>query len=229
MNNNQLSAVASRATTIRPVTVRRPSVATPCRQTCVIVRDASLSMLGQKEFDAFEACRALVDALADPRNGDTFRCAVVDFAESAAAIHPLCPARKLAVNLKPMDLYECTDIAAGLRVAGSVLRSDYEQLPPGVRQLSPVIVLYSDGGHNRPGSPEAEAERLKQDLQCTIVTVAFGQDADEDLLQRLAGSPKHFYRAAAGTDLRDVFASVGQTMSVSARTGTDPRQALGGL
>ena len=213
----------------RPITVRRTTVATPCRQSCVIVRDASGSMLGQKEIDVLEACRALVDALADQGNGDTFRCAVVDFSSSALVVHPLCPARQLAGCLEPMDIADCTDIASGLNLAAVQLRSDPDTGSPGIRCLQPVVVLYSDGRHNGAGSPEAEADYLKQDLGCTIVTVAFGQDADENLLQRLATSPKHFYCAVGGTDLRDLFAGVGRSMSVSARAGLDPRQALGSL
>jgi len=214
---------------IRPITVRQATAATPCRQSCVIVRDASGSMLGQKEIDALDACRDLVEALAAPGNGDTFRCAVVDFSSSALVVHPLCPARQLAGRLQPMDIVDSTDIAAGLRAAGSVLSSDGEPFPPGVRQLSPVIALYSDGGHNESGSPEYEADCLKQKQGCTIITVAFGSDADEDLLRKLASSPSHFYRAAGGADLRKLFAAVGRTMSVSATTGRDPCQALGSL
>ena len=214
---------------IRPITVRQATVATPCRQSCVIVRDASGSMLGQKEIDALDACRDLVEVLAAPGNGDTFRCAVVDFSGSACVVHPLCQARQLAGRLEPMDIGYTTDIAAGLRAAGSVLNSDQQPLPPGVRQLALVIALYSDGGHNESGSPEYEADCLKQKLGCTIVTITFGQDADEDLLRKLASSPSHFYRAASGTDLRKLFARVGRTMSISATTGRDPRQALGGL
>jgi len=219
----------SQSITVRPVTVRRTSAVVPCRQSCILVRDASISMEGEKAAHANAASQALVHALAEPQNNDAFRCAVVDFAGNAETVHALCTAHELAGQLKPIEIRPSTDIAEGLAAAAALLEKDRNSPSNGAKQAHPVVVLYSDGGHNGSGSPQFEADRLKQNLGCTIVTVAFGSDADEDLLRKLASSPVHFYRAKDGFKLRDLFAAVGRTMSVSLKAGVDPQQALGGL
>ena len=57
-------------------------------------------------------------------------------------------------------------------------------------------------------------------------TVAYGGDADEDLLRRLASSPQHSFRCRDGKELRAFLATVGATLSASIPRGIDPKQAL---
>jgi len=211
------------------VTVRRTRCILPIRQACLMVRDRSWSMRGTKKRDASRASQELADELACPQNGDSFRCGVVDFGNEAQTIHELCSARDLASSLRPIAIKGSTDIGAGLELAASMLALDPFIVPHGARKFDPVVVLYSDGGHNGSHCPRAAATRLKQDLRGTVVAIAFGADADEGLLRELASSPAHFYQAAAGADLRMLFAAVGRTMSASAAAGVDPRALLGAL
>jgi uncharacterized protein YegL len=88
-----------------------------------------------------------------------------------------------------------------------------------------LVLLFSDGCHNTGPSPEPAAARLRA-AGATVVSVAYGTDADEDLLRRLATSPQHFFRCKDGKELRAFFAAVGATLSASVPRGVNPKQAL---
>ena len=87
------------------------------------------------------------------------------------------------------------------------------------------MLVFSDGQHNTGPRPEPVADRLKGN-SVTIVTIAYGGDADEDLLRRLASSPQHSFRCKDGKELRAFLATVGATLSASIPRGIDPKQAL---
>ena len=115
-----------------------------------------------------------------------------------------------------------TNIACGLEAAESIIdqRRNTES-----REVDPCVLVFSDGQHNTGPRPEPVADRLKGN-NVTVVTIAYGNDADEELLRRLASSPQHCFRCKDGKELRAFFAAVGATLSASVPRGIDPKQAF---
>lgn len=187
-------------------------------QRVVLLRDSSGSMSEDNKAAAAAAASAdLLRELAAPANRDAFEVAVVDFAVSANPVAPFTPATGLGAH--PPDLTAPgggTNITAALRLSLDLLRRA-QATAGGVHYLRPVILLFTDGGHNHGEAPEAVATELKQEAD--LVCIAFGPDADTELLSRIASSPQHVYRCANGGELRQFLASVGATLSQSLATG----------
>lgn len=208
--------------------LRRPSwIGRNCRQLAIFARDCSPSMSGQKAKDASQACFELVRALGLPENKDGFDVSVVDFDGNAKIKHSSVPATELAQNLKPISiplLGGGTNITAGLEQAEALCGKTPTDAQDGTRWLRPVVVLFSDGCHNTGPGPESAAASLRKIAD--IVTVAYGTDADVNLLRGLATSPQHFYQCKDGSDLRQFFAAVGSTITASLAAGVDATEAL---
>jgi uncharacterized protein YegL len=205
--------------------LRRPNwVNRLCHQKAVFVRDRSGSMSGQKATDASAASGELVNELAQPSNKDGFWVAVVDFDDTADVIHSLEKATRLAGRVQPIAPRGGTNITAGLEEAYQILRAAEANPPQGVSFLRPVVLIYSDGGHNTGPHPRAVADQIKQIAD--LVTIGFGGDADEALLRELATSPQHFYRCRNGKELRCFLAAVGATISGTLSAGVNATNAL---
>jgi len=189
------------------------------RQTAIVIRDASSSMSGSKASEASSASLGLVTALAAKANKGAFDVAVIDFSSNASLVVPPRQAESVAVpNITPDG---GTDIQAALILAESVLRT----IAP--EQARPVMLLFSDGQCNG-ADPVPLATQLK--AVCDIVSVAFGDDADDDLLMRIATSDEHFYRVQDdGASLRRLFVAVGNSLSASLRANVNASIALGQL
>jgi uncharacterized protein YegL len=231
-NNDRLTVTLPQTAPVRPATittaVRRPSYLTSrTAQTVLLARDSSPSMSGQKSADATSASLELVDELAKPDNKNGFSIAVVDFSDDAALVHPAAPATSLHGNVRPIDTTagSGTNIAGALDMCADILRVESRD---GQRMyLRPVALLFSDGQPNVGGDPRAAASRVRDIAD--LVTVAFGADADEDLLRELATSPQHFYRCRNGRELRAFLAKVGQTLTQTLSQGRNATIALGTL
>jgi uncharacterized protein YegL len=217
----------------KPMTMVRGSVRRPnwiCRNTkqnVIFVRDKSGSMRGQKAMDASAASLDLVAELAEPANKDGFYVAVVDFASRSNIVHNLEKATVLNGNVVPLSvgLFEGrTNITAGLEDALSILEKAETYNQENVAYLRPVVIAFTDGCHNEGPAPQSVANRLKDIAD--LVTVAFGEDADETLMRSLASTPQHFYRCTTGRELRSFLAAVGATMTGTMAAGTNATQAL---
>jgi uncharacterized protein YegL len=218
----------------KPMTIVRGGLQRPnwiCRnfkQNVVLVRDRSGSMSGQKAKDASAASLDLVAELAEPTNKDGFNAAVVDFASRSKVVHNLEKTTTLngRVNSLSVGLFGCssTNITAGLEDALSILEKAGKTNQESVTYLRPVVVCFTDGCHNEGPPPQDVANRLKQIAD--LVTVAFGDDADEALLRDLASTSQHFYRCSSGRELRSFLAAVGATMTATMAAGTNATQAL---
>jgi uncharacterized protein YegL len=227
----------------RPLLTRayRPPnyICSKSNQVVILVRDRSGSMEGQKAKDASAACQSLVDELSQQQNKDGFHVAVVDFASSAAVIHKTEKATSLTTHLQGVgtrgwrsvfgggdaNIGGSTNITDGLAQARQALEQVTHNPPSdGVTFLRPVVILFTDGGHNEGPDPASEADRVKQIAD--LVTVAFGSDADEAMLANLATSPQHFYRCSTGRDLRQFLAAVGATLSQTMAQKTNATRAL---
>ena len=207
--------------------LKRPDVInSKTKQRVVLVRDVSISMDDDnKAIDATKASQGFLSELAQPENKDGFYVAVVDYAESAEVVSPFTRATELEGQLIDIRVRKCTNITAGLAQAHALLDQAPEPTDGKERFLKPVVVLFTDGEHNNGKSPEAEADRLKESAD--LVTVAFGADADLDLLRELANTPEHCYRCGDGRDLRAFLAAVGETLTSSMQIGQDATQPLG--
>ncbi|OQC41332.1 MAG: von Willebrand factor type A domain protein [Deltaproteobacteria bacterium ADurb.Bin058] len=199
-------------------------VSSKAKQNVVLVRDASGSMYGAKADDASAASADLISELAKPCNKDAFSVALVDFAEETVSSN-LEKATALNGKVVPFTvgtLGSCTNITAGLDAALTIL-----QLAPteeGVVSLRPVVIAFTDGQHNVGPQPQAVATRIK--ALADLVTVAFGEDADEVLMKSLATSPQHFYRCQSGIELRAFLAAVGATITGTLAAGANATDQL---
>jgi uncharacterized protein YegL len=206
--------------------LRRPNwVCSNVRQNVCLVRDGSGSMAGSKARDASGASLELVEELAQPVNKDGFSVAVIDFSSAATVIHPLTGAKSLHGNVKPLNtglFGGSTNITEGLSAALDVFGRT--QTPDGITLLRSVAIVFTDGCHNTGPDPYSVAEKLKSIAD--VVAVAFGSDADEQLLRRIASTPQHFYRCSTGRDLRSFLAKVGETMTATMAQKANATQAL---
>ena len=206
--------------------LKRPAwVSSRVRQLAVIVGDGSPSMEGKKAADAQAAISQLVQELAAPANKGAFDVACCRFHERADVLLPIksaCDAAAEVGSLRLCSGGSGTNITSGLEEAEKILdqRRNTE-----VKEVDPCVLIFSDGQHNTGPRPEPVADRLKS-ANVTVVTIGYGNDADEDLLCRLASSPQHFFPCKDGKELRAFFAAVGATLSASVPRGIDPKQAL---
>lgn len=206
----------------RPTWVRRSVI-----QNVVLVRDRSGSMSGQKAKDASSASLDLVTELAEPVNKDGFNVAIVDFSGHSKIVHNLEKATALngKVPRLSIGLFDVnTNITAGLKNALWILEKAERRNHDRGAFLRPVVIVFTDGCHNKGPDPNSVANRLKGIAD--IVAVAFGDDADEGLMLSLASTPQHFYRCSTGRELRSFLAAVGTTMTATMAAGTNATQAL---
>jgi len=185
-------------------------------------------MRGNKATDASQASFGLARELDAPSNKNGFIISVTDFSGTAKTKHQLVPSHELAQKLKPISiplLAFGTNITAGLEQAESLCRQTPADAQDGTQWLRPVVVLFSDGCHNTGPGPKPVAASLRKFAD--VVTVAYGDDADIELLRSLATSPQHFYKCKDGSDLRQFFAAVGSTMTASLAAGINATEALG--
>jgi len=211
--------------------LKRPSwISLNCRQLVVLCRDASPSMSGQKAEDASQATFQLIRELAKPNNKDGFSVSVIDFAGSAKVKHELMSATDMVQTIRPIStslLGGGTNITAGLELSHQQCKKTPDDGQTEVRWLRPVVILFSDGCHNRGPKPASVAKELG--ASADIVTVAYGSDADVALLTNLATTPQHHYQCQDGSELRKFLAAVGASMTASLASGTNATDALGSI
>lgn len=176
------------------------------KQQSFVLCDASGSMAGQKANDAQRAREEFVAELAQPGNRDGFQVAMIDFHREARLIHELTPATELTGKIAPLTPNGGTNITTAIELAIPLA----SRVPDDGTFLRPVTILFSDGGHNIGPPPDKAAAELKKFSD--LATVAFGSNADEELLRRLATAPQFFHRCQTGAELRAFMAHVGQTI-----------------
>jgi len=193
--------------------VKRPNwICSNVKQNIAILRDASGSMEENgKAEEAYKAASDLIAELINPNNKDGFYAIVIDFSTKAEVKHNLQKVSDLQ-NLLPIATGGGTSITAGLEKAFEILMNKENQNNE-FSFLKPVILLFTDGNHNQGVAPNELATQIKKDVD--IVTIAFGNDADEKILMEIATSPQHFYRCKNGKELRMFLAEVGATLVAS--------------
>lgn len=198
-------------------------------QPVVIVADNSPSMLKEKAEQAAAAIQDILNLLALKANKDGFYAAVVYFARIAIEVHQLALASRIKDRLSPFSeqLYDIgyTNITAGLEQALQIV-NEFKAHPPvsDAHYLEPVVILFTDGNHNKGNLPHETARELKR--VADLVTVSLGDDADDKLLRDLATSSQHFCRCATGRELREFLFDVGKTLCKTRSAGLNATASL---
>lgn len=225
MNESQTNSPV----TVSPIT-RQYWMTSKSKQLVICLGDNSLSMLEKKKSkDAYKAQSALLHTLADPTNQGGFDISFVYFSSLSKIIHPPTAATQLNGKLKKFSilLYAIgeTNIRSAFKTAYKII-VDYQKShsKDSFTHLRPVVLLFSDGRHNFGFGPTARATQLK--AKSTVVTIAFGSDADEAGLRSWATSDQHFTRCSDGAELRSFLSTVAGTISYSRAAGLNTADEL---
>jgi Mg-chelatase subunit ChlD len=222
--NAQTQSTSNPFTIISPP-LRRAKIHSLSRQRVVLCLDGSGSMQDQnKAQDTFAASLGLCQELALLINKDAFEIAVIRFADTAELVHPLQKASSLVGHLRPLEADGGTNLTSALELADRILTEAARPIAPqAIRYVRPLTVVMSDGRHNTGPSPIPAAAALKRSSD--LLTVAFGDDADEEMLRAIA-TEQLSVRCRAGADLRCYFAEVGRTLTVTCAAGINAATAL---
>ncbi|MFQ5460709.1 MAG: VWA domain-containing protein, partial [Anaerolineae bacterium] len=174
----------------------------------VLVIDRSTSMLGAPIAAARQA------ALEFARLSDLTRSriGVVSFAEVARVDARLSTSRLyLTGAIGALVARGSTDIAAGLRVAGSLLQSQ-------AAGRVPVIILLSDGFNRNGAAAVRQQAAYQRDRGITLVTIAMDFGANTELMANIASSPDLAYVAPRSRHLVAIYQGIaGRLAAVQAR------------
>lgn len=209
--------------------LKRPDIITSqTKQRVIFVRDVSLSMDDDnKKVDASNATSDLLTELSLPENKDGFYVGVIDYSKNAKIMAEFTKANDLEGTLSEIETEPYTNIASGLEKARSMIDQAPEQVQGEERYLRSVVILFTDGENNHGDDPIEASNQLKE--VADLVTVAFGSDADIDLLREIATSREHCYRCREGRELRAFLAAVGETLSGSLQMGQNATQPLSAI
>jgi len=190
----------------------------------ICARDKSVSMrFHDKACESNRAHHELIQSLAGEENRDGFFVSVIDFHHEAELVIRRMRAADALQQLTDLKTGgHGTNYVAALRLACAEAERQHDAL-----EARPVVVVLGDGNHNGAGDPRVEARRLHS-LVDVVVAVAFGSDADEDLLRNaIASDPKYFHRIEeSGAELRRFFRDLGKTLSYTLQTGTPAEASL---
>lgn len=200
------------------------SSVTFCSQDIIIGFDKSISMGGENKSEAANrAVLELLDGLDKPENKGAFRVALIAFGNGAEVIKPLSLVRDVKKSFLGIEPSDCaTNITACLKKSFKVLNNREKREER--QSLKPVVLLFTDGGHNQGEGPEGIAKEIKE--ICDLVTVGFGSDADLQLLQQIATTREHCYKCENGTELQKFLGNVGTTLSHTLSQGRNATQEL---
>lgn len=110
-------------------------------------------------------------------------------------------------EINGLALGNLTNMSQGFTVA----KTEIERVINSYRQHKWVLILVSDGVPTAGAPPEnPDVVQPIKDLGVDIVTIAYGADADRNLLQRIASTKpgstqKYYYNAPSGIELQNIF------------------------
>ena len=196
---------------LTPLTTTKKSlptgIATNVKQHTVITFDRSSSMFGAKIAESNQAREALLQELADPNNKDGFLVSVIDFNHEADRIVFAESAQGLKIPPSIADGFTSFEKAVGENI--SVIQ-EQQAMPNdnGWHFLRPISIFMSDGQSDISDRTIRQLHELSD-----VMAIAFGDDADQDTLKRIASDGKVHVIGASGGKLRKFLAQVGVTMS----------------
>ena len=184
-------------------------VASNVKQLVVLARDRSTSMEGDKISELNLAGEALRLELADPVNKDGFVMLVVDFNHSAQVVVQNQPASSVIMPEAVADGNTCFNAPLEL-IVRELNAFKAQPNPDGWHYLRPQVLFLSDG------QAEASDENIANIQELANVTaIAYGDDADHDILAGIASDGKVHHIGTDGGALRAFLAEVGKTLTES--------------
>jgi Ca-activated chloride channel family protein len=168
-----------------------------------LVVDTSGSMGGNKLARTQEALQAFVNQI----KGERDRLGLIEFGTGVKSFEPLQPLDddRRQTLIRQIDRMEATGDTALL----DAVRRAYDSLQDTAdTEAINAIVAMTDGRENASGSSIGDLEwRFRQEAPAKVVvfTIAFGNDADEDLLQRIADAGDGQFRRADETDIEALY------------------------
>jgi Ca-activated chloride channel family protein len=168
-----------------------------------LVVDTSGSMGGSKLARTQEALQAFVNQI----QGDRDRLGLIEFGTGVKSFEPLQPLDddRRQTLVRQIDRMEATGDTALL----DAVQRAYDSLQDTAdTEAINAIVAMTDGRENASGSSIEDVEwRFSQEAPAKVVvfTIAFGNDADEDLLRRIADAGDGQFRRADETDIEALY------------------------
>ncbi len=182
-------------------------IASNVKQHIVLVRDHSTSMSGHKIAELNQASESLVMELAEPLNKDGFRISVVDFNNVASRLFLGEPAESLSVP--PAVSSGGTNFIDAMNETLVTIREfDNQPNDEGWHFLRPVILFLSDG---QASVDDTLIYELQEEAE--VISIAYGADADQSTLARIASNGEVEVIGTDGGALRTFLADVGKTLS----------------
>lgn len=169
-----------------------------------LVVDTSGSMAeGSKLRSTKEALRAFVEQI----KGERDQIGIVDFASGIKGFAPLQP---LDTEARSILLTQIDDMSAtgGTALIDAVYDATNDLIARSDSESINAIVVMTDGQENESGRSLGELQRLierQSEQRLVIFTVAFGNDADVELLQAISEIGDGQMRRANETDIEELY------------------------
>jgi uncharacterized protein YegL len=184
-------------------------------QLGILVLDGSGSMAasdaqgrGTKAQAVGEAVQGLITKLQGSSRRQDFWLALIVFDNNVEVRLTPTPVTEIEISSIETDPYLGGETAIGDALfAASNMAEDFTASEADLPR-SVVIMLMSDGQNNTGREPLSIAENIKTRFsgKVTIVSVAYGKDADKETLIRIANDPEKGFRATDSADqLRSFF------------------------
>jgi len=168
-----------------------------------LVVDTSGSMAGNKLLRTKEALQAFVDQI----QGDRDRVGLIEFGSGVKSFEPLRPLdedQRRVLNRR-IDALEANGDTALLDAVWEAHESLQETADT---EAINAIVVMTDGQENDSGVTLSSLEqrfRQEQVVKVVTFTIAFGRNAEETLLQRIADAGDGQFRRADETDIEELY------------------------
>ncbi len=183
------------------------------RADIVLLVDRSSSMdkvdaSGRRKIEAAREAAELFVGLMDLSRDQV---ALVTFESAPQLRVPLTHDADTIIGSLGFDAYGGTDIAAGISVAESELRSARHR-----PDAKPIIILLTDGNpFNTTRLTTVAAADDSRYHGTTIYTIGLGEDADPNLLRVLAKTPKHYFYAPTAAELEREYRKIAKNIFAS--------------
>ena len=185
----------------------RSGVASDCKELVIVANDVSTSMTGGKAKESDLANQALLNELSTPENKNGFIIANIHFNHAAKTV--VQPELATTATLPPLVAGGGTNFDTALKEAVRVVTEFMSRdNPEGWDFLRPHVLFLSDG-HSPVSQQNIDALHELAD----VTAIAYGADADEATLSRIASDGSVHTVGTKGHELRAFLAQVGKTMS----------------
>lgn len=179
----------------------------------VLLLDVSGSMDGDKIHRLYESVKTMVDTFASHSRKEeiAYKVAIITFG-SQVKCHTRYTDAKYLNNLQRFIASGRTPLGAALKMAKGMVedRDETKSL-----WYKPAVVLVSDGEPNDDWEdPKRKFIEEGRSSKCQRISVAIGNDADEDMLKSFVSNSDFFFKADDASKIAGAFEKV--TMSVMA-------------